>query len=121
MLHKTGKTVLECPVIQQWGEWQKAKIIREIDALGGMSGIITDASSIQFRMLNKSKGPAIWSPRAQCDRKLFEKEWRLSLESNKNIDFDEDTVENITIENSTVTGLITKMGISIKGKECCAL
>ena len=81
-----------------------------------MSGIITDASSIQFRMLNKSKGPAMWSPRAQCDRKLFEKEWRLSLESNKNIDFWQDTVENITIENSTVTGLITKMGISIKGK-----
>ena len=94
----------------------KGQIIREIDALGGMSGIITDASSIQFRMLNKSKGPAMWSPRAQCDRKLFEKEWRLSLESNKNIDFWQDTVENITIENSTVTGLITKMGISIKGK-----
>ena len=94
----------------------KGQIIREIDALGGMSGIITDASSIQFRMLNKSKGPAMWSPRAQCDRKLFEKEWRLCLESNKNIDFWQDTVENITIENSTVTGLITKMGISIKGK-----
>ena len=94
----------------------KGQIIREIDALGGMSGIITDASSIQFRMLNKSKGPAMWSPRAQCDRKLFEKEWRLSLESNKNIDFWQDTVEKITIENSTVTGLNTKMGVNIKGK-----
>ena len=94
----------------------KGQIIREIDALGGMSGIITDASSIQFRMLNKSKGPAMWSPRAQCDRKLFEKEWRLSLESNKNIDFWQDTVEKITIKNSTVTGLVTKMGVCIKGK-----
>ena len=73
----------------------KGQIIREIDALGGMSGIITDASSIQFRMLNKSKGPAMWSPRAQCDRKLFEREWRMALEANKNIDFWQDTVENI--------------------------
>ena len=65
----------------------KGQILREIDALGGMSAIVTDRSSIQFRMLNKSKGPAMWSPRAQCDRKLFEREWRLALEKNKNIDF----------------------------------
>ena len=65
----------------------KGQIIREIDALGGMSGIVTDKSSIQFRMLNKSKGPAMWSPRAQCDRKVFEREWRQILEANKNIDF----------------------------------
>ena len=94
----------------------KGQIIREIDALGGMSGIITDASSIQFRMLNKSKGPAMWSPRAQCDRKLFEKEWRLALENNKNIDFWQDTVEKLIIEKKTVTGLATKMGIEIHGK-----
>ena len=65
----------------------KGQILREIDALGGYSGIVTDNTAIQFKMLNKSKGPAMWSPRAQCDRKLFEKEWRLTLERNKNIDF----------------------------------
>jgi len=94
----------------------KGQIIREIDALGGMSGIITDAATIQFRMLNKSKGPAMWSPRAQCDRKIFEKEWRLTLEKNKNIDFWQDTVEKIAIKNKTVLGIITTMGVEIKGK-----
>ena len=94
----------------------KGQIIREIDALGGMSGIVTDASSIQFRMLNKSKGPAMWSPRAQCDRKVFEREWRKTLEGNKNIDFWQDTVDNITTEKGKVTGIITKMGVEIEGK-----
>jgi tRNA uridine 5-carboxymethylaminomethyl modification enzyme len=94
----------------------KGQIIREIDALGGMSGIITDASSIQFRMLNKSKGPAMWSPRAQCDRKIFEKEWRLTLESNRNIDFWQDTVEKLIIEKGSIKGLATKMGVEIHGK-----
>ncbi|MDG2086558.1 MAG: tRNA uridine-5-carboxymethylaminomethyl(34) synthesis enzyme MnmG [Flavobacteriales bacterium] len=94
----------------------KGQIIREIDALGGMSGLITDTSSIQFRMLNKSKGPAMWSPRAQCDRKIFEKEWRLTLEKNQNIDFWQDTVENLIIENEIVVGLVSKMGVKIFGK-----
>ena len=94
----------------------KGQIIREIDALGGMSGIITDAASIQFRMLNKSKGPAMWSPRAQCDRKVFEKEWRLALEKNRKIDFWQDTVEKLIITKGAVSGLITKMGVKIKGK-----
>ena len=94
----------------------KGQIIREIDALGGMSGIITEASTIQFRMLNKSKGPAMWSPRAQCDRKVFEKEWRKGLEGNKNIDFWQDTVDNITTKNGGVTGVITKMGVEISAK-----
>jgi len=94
----------------------KGQIIREIDALGGMSGIVTDASSIQFRMLNKSKGPAMWSPRAQCDKKVFEKQWRKTLEKNKNIDFWQDTVDNITIEKGNITGIITKMGAEISGK-----
>ena len=94
----------------------KGQIIKEIDALGGLSGLITDLSSIQFRMLNKSKGPAMWSPRAQCDRKVFEKEWRLALERNKNIDFWQDTVEKILIEKKSVKGLVTKMGIQINGK-----
>ena len=94
----------------------KGQIIREIDALGGMSGIITDYSTIQFRMLNKSKGPAMWSPRAQCDRKLFEKKWRITLEANKNIDFWQDTVESLIIEKSSIKGLITKMGVKILEK-----
>ena len=94
----------------------KGQIIREIDALGGMSGLITDASSIQFRMLNKSKGPAMWSPRAQCDRKVFEKEWRSTLEANKNIDFWQDTVDSLIIEKHQVDGIITKMGVQIKSK-----
>tara|TARA_B100001142_G_scaffold330012_1_gene395628 strand:- start:673 stop:2544 length:1872 start_codon:yes stop_codon:yes gene_type:complete len=94
----------------------KGQIIREIDALGGMSGIITDASSIQFRMLNKSKGPAMWSPRAQCDRKIFEREWRSTLENNKNIDFWQDTVEKLVLEKNTIKGLVTKIGTEIRAE-----
>ncbi len=91
----------------------KGQILREIDALGGMSGIITDRSTIQFRMLNKSKGPAMWSPRAQCDRKLFEKEWRLALEKNKNIDFYQDSVNKILVADKKAVGVVTKMGVEI--------
>ena len=94
----------------------KGQILREIDALGGMSAIITDRSTIQFRMLNKSKGPAMWSPRAQCDRKVFEKEWRLALEKNKNIDFYQDSVEQIIIKDGKASGVLTKMGVEIKSK-----
>jgi len=94
----------------------KGQILREIDALGGMSAIVTDRSTIQFRMLNKSKGPAMWSPRAQCDRKLFEKEWRLALEGNKNIDFYQDSVEKIIIENKRAVGVVTKMGVKIESR-----
>ena len=94
----------------------KGQILREIDALGGMSAIITDRSTIQFRMLNKSKGPAMWSPRAQCDRKVFEKEWRLALEKNKNIDFYQDSVEKIIISEGEASGVLTKMGVEIKSK-----
>ena len=94
----------------------KGQILREIDALGGMSAIVTDRSTIQFRMLNKSKGPAMWSPRAQCDRKLFEKEWRLALEGNENIDFYQDSVEKIIIENKRAVGVVTKMGVKIESR-----
>jgi len=94
----------------------KGQIIREIDALGGMSGIVTDESSIQFRMLNKSKGPAMWSPRSQCDRKVFERRWREVLESNKNIDFWQDTVYELIISDNNVSGIITKMGVEIHSK-----
>ena len=110
------QTIAQMSCNPAMGGIAKGQIIREIDALGGMSGIITDLSSIQFRMLNKSKGPAMWSPRAQCDRKIFEKEWRKKLESNKNIDFWQDTVEKLIIEKRVIKGLITKMGVKIRGK-----
>ena len=94
----------------------KGQIIREIDALGGGSGIVTDESSIQFRMLNRSKGPAMWSPRAQCDRKVFEQKWREKLESNPNIDFWQDMVYELLIEDNKTIGIITKMGVHIHSK-----
>ena len=91
----------------------KGQIVREIDALGGSTGIITDLSSIQYKLLNKSKGPAMWSPRAQCDRKLFSSTWRRSLENIKNLDFWQDVVEEIIVENHKVIGVKTSMGIKI--------
>ncbi|ACE05713.1 hypothetical protein Aasi_0274 [Candidatus Amoebophilus asiaticus 5a2] len=94
----------------------KGQIIREIDALGGLSGIITDKSMIQFRMLNKSKGPAMWSPRAQSDRMRFAEEWRLALEQINNLDFWQDLVKEILIENGRVIGVKTAMGLSIRAK-----
>lgn len=94
----------------------KGQIVREIDALGGMSGIITDKSMVQFRMLNKSKGPAMWSPRAQSDRMRFADEWRLALEANKNVDFWQEMASGILVENNTVVGIKTSMGIEIRAK-----
>lgn len=88
----------------------KGQIIREIDALGGMSGIITDKTMIQFRMLNQSKGFAMWSPRAQSDRWRFSEEWRLTLEQNLNIDFFQDSVSELILEENTATGVICGMG-----------
>ncbi|MGB1094625.1 MAG: tRNA uridine-5-carboxymethylaminomethyl(34) synthesis enzyme MnmG [Bacteroidia bacterium] len=94
----------------------KGQIIREIDALGGMSGIITDKTMIQFRMLNRSKGYAMWSPRAQSDRWRFSEEWRLALERNPNIDFYQDSVTNITTTNGVVNGVVCGMGITFQSK-----
>ena len=94
----------------------KGQIIREIDALGGMSGIITDKTMIQFRMLNRSKGAAMWSPRAQSDRMRFSEEWRLTLERNPNVDFLQDNVIKLLVEDQTTKGVITSMGYTIKGK-----
>jgi tRNA uridine 5-carboxymethylaminomethyl modification enzyme len=94
----------------------KGQIIREIDALGGMSGLITDKTMIQFRMLNKSKGFAMWSPRAQSDRWRFSEEWRLTLEANLNIDFFQDSVNEILIQNHKAIGVICGMGNSFYGK-----
>jgi tRNA uridine 5-carboxymethylaminomethyl modification enzyme len=94
----------------------KGQIIREIDALGGYSGIVSDRSTIQFRMLNRSKGPAMWSPRTQNDRFLFTTYWREMLENTKNVDFWQDMVSEILVEGETVTGVKTSMGQTIKAK-----
>lgn len=88
----------------------KGQILREIDALGGLSGIVTDETMIQFRMLNKSKGPAMWSPRAQCDRTMFSIKWREMLEAIPRIDFYQDMVIGLTWEDGTITGVKTSMG-----------
>lgn len=89
----------------------KGQIVREIDALGGYSGIVTDKSTIQFRMLNKSKGPAMWSPRAQCDRLQFSLEWRKILENIPNLDLWQDTVVQLVIDQGKVEGVVTKLGV----------
>ncbi|WP_341655225.1 tRNA uridine-5-carboxymethylaminomethyl(34) synthesis enzyme MnmG [Blattabacterium cuenoti] len=94
----------------------KGQIVREIDALGGISGMIADFSTIQFRMLNKSKGPAMWSPRAQCDRKLFSYYWKYFLEKNSRLDLYQDTVSSLIIEGFKVKGVKTIFGLKIKGK-----
>jgi len=92
----------------------KGQIVREIDALGGYSGIVTDSSMIQFRMLNRSKGPAMWSPRAQCDRTEFSIYWRDLLENTPNLDFWQDMVTSLVLENNIVKGVTTMMGITIR-------
>jgi tRNA uridine 5-carboxymethylaminomethyl modification enzyme len=96
----------------------KGQIVREIDALGGYSGIIADKTTIQFRMLNLSKGPAMWSPRAQNDRMRFAEEWRLALERTDNVDMWQDTVTSLIIKNDTVCGVRTSLGVEI---ECNAV
>lgn len=92
----------------------KGQIVREIDALGGYSGIISDKTTIQFRMLNSSKGPAMWSPRAQIDRMRFAEEWRLKLEQTPNVDFWQDTVTSLLVKNDKVCGVRTSLGIKIE-------
>ncbi len=94
----------------------KGQIIREIDALGGYSGIVTDLTMIQFRMLNKSKGPALWSPRSQNDRQLFTIKWRELLEQTDNLDFWQDIVVGLILDNGSVKGVKTKLGINIYSK-----
>jgi tRNA uridine 5-carboxymethylaminomethyl modification enzyme len=94
----------------------KGQIVREIDALGGQTGIVTDLSAIQYKLLNKSKGPAMWSPRAQCDRKLFSNTWRKKLESIDKLDFWQDVVNEILVEKNRVVGVKTSMGVQIKCK-----
>lgn len=94
----------------------KGQIVREIDALGGYSGIVSDKTAIQFKMLNKSKGPAMWSPRVQSDRMRFAEEWRLMLEQTPNLDFYQEMVKGLIINNGKVEGIKTSLGIEIKAK-----
>ena len=89
----------------------KGQIVREIDALGGLTGIVTDKTAIQFRMLNRSKGPAMWSPRSQSDRQRFSEEWRNQLEKIPNLSFWQDTVTGFEIKDNTVTGVRTGMNV----------
>src|SRR5436190_7581579 len=89
----------------------KGQIVREIDALGGMSGIVSDKSMIQFRMLNRSKGPAMWSPRTQNDRMKFAEEWRLALEQTPNVDFWQEMVKELLIKDNRVYGVKTSLGL----------
>jgi len=94
----------------------KGQIVREIDALGGYSGIVSDTSAIQFKMLNKSKGPAMWSPRVQSDRMRFAEDWRMLLEGTPNLDFYQEMVSGLIVENHKVVGVKTSLGIQIKAK-----
>jgi len=94
----------------------KGQIVREIDAMGGYSGIVSDVSAIQFKMLNKSKGPAMWSPRVQSDRMRFAEEWRLMLENTPNLDFYQEMVCGLLFEKDTIIGVVTNLGIKIRSK-----
>jgi tRNA uridine 5-carboxymethylaminomethyl modification enzyme len=94
----------------------KGQIVREIDALGGYSGIVSDESAIQFKMLNRSKGPAMWSPRVQSDRMLFAQKWRTMLEQTPNLDFYQDMINDILVEGARISGVVTSLGIPIKAK-----
>ncbi len=110
------QTIAQMSCNPAMGGIAKGQIVREIDAMGGYSGIVTDRTMIQFRMLNKSKGPAMWSPRAQSDRMLFSLEWRRMLEQTPNLDFWQDTVVGLSVKNQAVQGVYTAMGMEIECK-----
>ena len=110
------QTIAQMSCNPAMGGIAKGQIVREIDALGGYSGIVTDQSMIQFRMLNRSKGPAMWSPRAQSDRMLFSQKWREMLEATPNLSFYQDMVNGLLIEEDRCVGIITGMGNEIKAK-----
>lgn len=110
------QTIAQMSCNPAMGGIAKGQIVREIDALGGYSGIITDKSAIQFKMLNKSKGPAMWSPRAQSDRMRFAEEWRMALEQTPNVDFYQEMVSALVVKNNRVVGVKTSLGLTIKAK-----
>ncbi len=110
------QTIAQMSCNPAMGGVAKGQIVREVDALGGYSGIVTDHTMIQFRMLNKSKGPAMWSPRAQSDRRLFARKWRILLEENKNVDFWQEMITGIIVKDKRAVGVVTGMGLEIKSK-----
>ena len=110
------QTIAQMSCNPAMGGIAKGQIVREIDAIGGYSGIVSDASTIQFRMLNRSKGPAMWSPRTQNDRMVFATKWREMLEETPNVDFYQDMVRNIIIKNGVAYGVVTGLGHEIHSK-----
>lgn len=110
------QTIAQMSCNPAMGGIAKGQIVREIDAMGGYSGIVSDQSTIQFRMLNRSKGPAMWSPRTQNDRMLFHLKWREMLENTPNLDFYQDMVKGMLIKDGKCTGVVTGLGHEIKGK-----
>ena len=110
------QTIAQMSCNPAMGGVAKGQIVREVDALGGLSGIISDKSMIQFRMLNRSKGPAMWSPRCQSDRNVFAWEWRKALENNRNIDFWQDTVNEVIVKDGRAIGVKTNLGIEFIAK-----
>ena len=110
------QTIAQMSCNPAMGGIAKGQIVREIDAMGGYSGIVTDESMIQFRMLNRSKGPAMWSPRAQSDRMLFATRWREMLENTPNVHFYQDMVKNLIVKNNRVAGVVTGLGHEIRSK-----
>jgi len=110
------QTIAQMSCNPAMGGVAKGQIVREVDALGGLSGIISDKSMIQFRMLNRSKGPAMWSPRCQSDRNLFAWEWRKALESNANVDFWQDMVTELLVNDNRVVGVRTGIGVEFQAK-----
>lgn len=110
------QTIAQMSCNPAMGGIAKGQIVREIDAMGGYSGLVSDESTIQFRMLNRSKGPGMWSPRAQNDRQVFAQSWRRRLEETPNIDFWQDMVRSLIVSRGTVKGVVTGMGMEIYGK-----
>lgn len=110
------QTIAQMSCNPAMGGIAKGQIVREIDALGGYSGIVSDKTAIQFKMLNKSKGPAMWSPRVQSDRMRFAEEWRLRLEGTANLDFYQEMVSGLIVEGNRVVGVKTSLGIQVRGK-----
>src|ERR1700754_3713442 len=110
------QTIAQMSCNPAMGGIAKGQIVRGIDAMGGYSGIVTDKSMIQFRMLNRSKGPAMWSPRAQNDRMIFAATWREMLEQTPNVDFYQDMVSSLIVKGNKVCGVVTGLGHTIPAK-----
>ena len=110
------QTIAQMSCNPAMGGVAKGQIVREIDALCGYSGIVTDHTMVQFRMLNRSKGPAMWSPRAQSDRMLFARKWRILLEEHPNIDFWQEMVSGLIVKDGRIGGVRTGMGLEIESK-----